>query len=278
MNNNEKKQSLCISIVVYKPNVIQLVKTLESLEIATLFLKERSQIQNIEVVIINNGPPHVDGGTLLSQLIERYGLDIQLIEGHGNVGYGRGHNLAIKKTEHTFYLVLNPDVVMAHDALLKGLQYLNQNESVGLVAPSLIRDQNNKTHLCKRYPDLLTLIIRGLCLENYYDRLKRRINHYEIHDLDLRKIAHDVHIVSGCFMLFKTELLKNLGGFDPQFFLYFEDFDLSIRAKKIMNVVLLSEMKIEHYGGAASKKGIKHVLYFIESAIKFFNVQGWRLI
>jgi GT2 family glycosyltransferase len=78
-------------------------------------------------------------------------------------------------------------------------------------------------------------------------------------------------------MLCKTTELQKEGGFDPRFFLYFEDFDLSLRLGKHGAVVYLPTMRVRHGGGNAAKKGPEHRRYFIRSAVSFFNKHGWKL-
>ncbi len=92
-----------------------------------------------------------------------------------------------------------------------------------------------------------------------------------------KDIIHNPPIVSGCFLLFRTSILKKLGGFDPRYFLYFEDFDLSLRTRKITQIAYVPQVKIIHYGGQVAKKGRRHIIMFIRSSITFFNTHGWKL-
>lgn len=82
-------------------------------------------------------------------------------------------------------------------------------------------------------------------------------------------------LVSGCFIFARTKSLKQIGGFDERFFLYFEDFDLSMRLKR---KDYFPEIQIYHKGGNSSKKGFLHVRLFVISAIRFFMKFGWKLI
>jgi GT2 family glycosyltransferase len=91
-----------------------------------------------------------------------------------------------------------------------------------------------------------------------------------------RDVVWDPPIVSGCFMLFRTALLKGLAGFDPRYFLYFEDYDLSLRAHEHARVVYTPAVRVLHHGGGASRKGSKHIQMFVSSAFKFFNRFGWK--
>ena len=70
--------------------------------------------------------------------------------------------------------------------------------------------------------------------------------------------------------------LKKCNGFDKRYFLYFEDFALSVEMAKLGLIYYLPSMKIIHYGGNASRKGFRHILMFISSAVKFYNCYGWK--
>ena len=86
----------------------------------------------------------------------------------------------------------------------------------------------------------------------------------------------DVPIVSGCFMFFRRDVLDAVGGFSPDYFLYFEDFDLSLRVSKVARIAYVPAVRIVHHGGDAARKGLKHIWMFTRSAVTFFNTHGWR--
>ena len=79
-------------------------------------------------------------------------------------------------------------------------------------------------------------------------------------------------------MLAPTGALLGVGGFNERYFLYFEDFDLSIRLRGEGRLLFEPAMQIVHHGGYAARKGFRHVGYFICSGIRFFNDHGWRWI
>ena len=99
----------------------------------------------------------------------------------------------------------------------------------------------------------------------------------EMRRLIREKKASPVEIVSGCCMLCRTAALQQVHGFDSDFFLYFEDFDLSLRLGKLGDVVYLPSMRVRHGGGNAATKGGNHQRYFLRSALRFFNKNGWKL-
>jgi GT2 family glycosyltransferase len=94
-------------------------------------------------------------------------------------------------------------------------------------------------------------------------------------ELDEKEISEGIPLISGCFMFVRTETLKEVGGFDELYFLYFEDFDLSIRIGKLGKVVYAPRVRIVHHGGNAAGKGFHHLKMFIQSGIRFFNKHGW---
>ena len=72
-------------------------------------------------------------------------------------------------------------------------------------------------------------------------------------------------------MLFRTEVLKKLGGFDPRYFLYFDDYDLILRTRDLARIVYVPSVRILDHGGGAAQKDWTHVKLFMTPACKFFN-------
>jgi hypothetical protein len=79
-------------------------------------------------------------------------------------------------------------------------------------------------------------------------------------------------------MVMRTAALRRVRGFDPAFFMYFEDYDLSVRLASEGTVAYEPAVRIVHHGGEAARKGGRHVLWFIASARRFFSRHGWRLL
>ena len=83
-------------------------------------------------------------------------------------------------------------------------------------------------------------------------------------------------IASGCFLLCRGRALDAVKGFDPGYFLYFEDFDLTLRLSKVTTVAYCPQVRIVHHGGEAASKGLRHIAWFARSARRFFSSHGWR--
>lgn len=205
-------------------------------------------------------------------------FSLRTIQGQGNIGYGAGHNLSIKNFDTDYHLVLNPDVILNHDAIAKALHFMDNNPDVILLSPESRDPSNgNLQFQCKQMPGVFVLALRFINSSMLNRLFAHQLATYEEQDKIIAGKQFDAHIVSGCFMLFRTDALKVLEGFDERYFLYFEDFDLSLRANKIGRVVYFPEVKIQHFGGGAGQKGLKHIKFFLRSAWLFFRRWGWKL-
>ena len=265
---------LNISIVIYTLEDSVLSKTIQSIINSSRNLPSHLCIEKI--YLIDNGNNQKD----LSNLIKKFAYTSLTIEYYStgkNLGYGRAHNIAIEDYNTKYHLILNPDVQISQTSLYKGLKYLENNEEVVAVAPSAVDGENDVQYLAKSYPSLLVLLVRALDLKYLNDLFTQQLEKYELRQVVRNKKTKEVQIISGCFMLCKTSALKKTGGFDSRYFLYFEDFSLSIELQKIGKIMYLPDMEIIHFGGNSSRKGIKHICMFVLSMIKFFNKYGWKM-
>ncbi|MBN8169620.1 glycosyltransferase [Burkholderia multivorans] len=267
---------LSISIVAYRPDVEQLAQTLTSLrQAARRLLAVRPQLQ-VTLFLVDNGGMDVPLPILNS--FSSCGIVWKVIAGHGNVGYGAGHNLAIEHARSGLHLVLNPDIDVASDALVMALTVFEADPELGLLSPWIGDDVGNQQYLCRRFPSVFDLFVRGFLPARTQRLFARRLARYEMRDvINDCDVVQDPPIVSGCFMLFRTDVLKKLNGFDPRYFLYFEDYDLSLRTHEVARVAYVPPVRVIHHGGGASRKGLAHIRMFAASAFKFYNRFGWRL-
>lgn len=120
------------------------------------------------------------------------------------------------------------------------------------------------------------LLLRGFAPGFLRRAFQRRLSNYDMRDVCGAVHTVDVAIASGCFMLVRTSALRAVGGFDSDYFLYFEDFDLSLRLREQGRLVYDPAMRIVHHGGYAASKGRNHLGYFVRSGIRFFHQHGWR--
>lgn len=323
---------IVVSIVVYRPDPDWLDTTLLSLREALIDAHQRGEISRADVLLIDNEAAKKSDASSLSQsrsqsrlrsllststststsastssqnsgfhvaLKKWFGpnqvwLHTGIIAGHGNVGYGQGNNLAIAAyPKADFHLVLNPDVTLSRDAISQALHYLKTHHDCAMVTPIATAEDGTPLHLVKAYPGLFTLLLRGFAPQFVRNLFAERLNAYDRAEVAFDAPITDAKIASGCFMLMRRAAIDLTGGFDPNFFLYFEDFDLSYRISQIGQLSRLDgelnqqnqyteihrvpNCRIVHAGGQASRKGWRHIALFTRSAVRFFVKHGWRM-
>jgi|TARA_B110000902_G_scaffold262173_1_gene338471 GT2 family glycosyltransferase len=203
-------------------------------------------------------------------------LSIHIIKASKNLGFGGGNNLVLDRLDSEFHLVVNPDVMLEQDALCRAIEYLKNNNDVGMVSPRIIDAGFEFAHVIKAYPDCVTLLLRYAEIPMLTKWFAARLGRYACANLtgDSNK---DVQLAGGCFLLMRTYLFEKLNGFDDFFFVYFEDFDFSIRISQYAKIAYVPAVRITHMGGHAGRKTLKHHLLFAVSALKFFYRHGWKL-
>ncbi|WP_247996571.1 glycosyltransferase family 2 protein [Brucella tritici] len=265
----KKQLLLTISIVTFNPDFDDLRKTLSSLKIALNELPPSAS----SITIVDNSPCNEVASFLLHSYPE---LPIRLIQGHGNIGFGRAHNLAIQHMGE-FHLILNPDIQLDPNALINALVFMKANASCGLLTPYATWPNGQRQYLCKSYPAVFDLLLRGFAPRIVRSLFSARLARYELQAETQNTVYWNPPIVSGCFMFFRSIVIKKTGAFSDEFFLYFEDFDLSLRTREFANLAYVPAVRVVHAGGNASKKGYWHVKVFIQSAITFYRTHGFKI-
>jgi GT2 family glycosyltransferase len=274
--------SLSVSIVCYSPDFPLLEQVFGQLCDSIDHAKQQGCLGQAELWLVDNGPGANYVGKLRALLASEgiakvfYRAAVQT--GQGNVGYGVGHNMVISRSESQYHLVLNPDVLVAKDCLTEALLFLIAHPEVGLLTPAVINGEGSRQYLCKRYPSVLDLFLRGFAPSFLWKLFQKRLDHYEMRDVIGDEVVWDVPIVSGCFMLFRRSVLRQLGGFSSAYFLYFEDFDISLRTARVARIAYVPKVRITHFGGRAAHKGWRHIGLFLSSLATFYKQHGWRWV
>ena len=282
MNVSSKPQiHLSASVVLHNSPLALLNSAMQSLHRSAQAAFQANCLARVTVYLIDNSSQE-QYRTQLTQEITGWPqsefFDIQYLPLASNRGFGAGHNEVLQRLASDFHLVLNPDVELQDDTLRIGLSLLLENEDIALASPRVFGGAGEQEFLCKRYPSVLVLLLRGFAPRFLRRLFRQQLAAYEMRDLCQDEGQVHVAIASGCFMLVRTPDLRAISGFNEDFFLYFEDFDLSLRLGKVGRLVFDPDMRIIHHGGYAANKGRLHLRYFITSGMMFFNRHGWRWI
>lgn len=238
---------------------------------------------SVRVIMIDNS----HGGERLyfeklQTLVSKSSLTIDLQKSSSNLGFGRANNLAFdiahkKNRLFDYILVLNPDAFLCLESLNHAFEKMSKHPEIGVLLPRFKSESGENLYLAKRYPNLLVLLLRGFAPVWLKKIFQKSIDSYDLKDQPSDQPHFEAVVGSGACFLMRKKIWKELGGFDSQFFLYFEDFDLIYRARKITKVFYEPSVEVVHIGGHTSKKGRVHIKYFIKSAAQFFRKHGLRV-
>ncbi len=270
------KDTLSVSMVVYGHSYSDIYLVLDSFYRSCI----NAGIFYPKVTIIDN-KGNFDFNSLLTCFNNEYSYmvdNLDYISSPHNPGYSASNNLVIMNSTSKYHLVINPDVIMGTASLGHAITRLENEPDCILVTPKIFNENDELISGIKKLPSFFTLLLRFLNNKLLNNVFRRRLENYEYRDRLSSNVGFKVQIASGCCMLCRTSDLTEVGGFDETFFLYFEDFDLSIRIRSRGYIIYDPLFEIKHFGGNTGRKGIRHIIYFLSSMIKFMYKYGFRIV
>jgi hypothetical protein len=194
-----------------------------------------------------------------------------------NVGYGRGHNWAIFSAEPSrYHLVLNPDIRIMPGTIRSLVQFMEGHPDAGMVCPRVLNEDGSDQYLNKRYPSVMDFFLRRFMPPALKPLFRKRLERYEMRDVGYDDVC-DVEVMTGAFMLCRTDILKKLAGFDPRYFLYFEDYDLSRKFQEHgFRTLYYPKSAVIHFWTRGSHRHIRMTMIFIVNMCRYFRKWGWK--
>lgn len=206
---------LTISLVLYKPDMEGEVNPL---------LKELNRIQGLEHIYIRDNS------------VEE------------NIGYGAGHNIALRDTHAKYHIVMNSDILLHAEDIERMLRYMEEHDDVVAMMPHVVSPDGSYQGLCRTLP-------------SPWDLIQRRFLHQPsknvIPEECIPAEGLNIPYLSGCFMLLRSTSVREVGYFDERFFMYPEDIDLSRRLHAIGKTLYWPGVTIIHNHAQASYKSLK---------------------
>lgn len=253
---------LSASIVLYNTKIDELKRVIDSY---FTYLGEK------QLFLVDNSP-----SDSLKEIVKIYpNNDIYYIFNNENMGYGKAHNIAIKKSIEQnlpYHIILNPDIIIEKNTLEKLTNYMEQHPEVGNIMPKIIYPDGELQYLCKLLPSPIDLIFRRFIpIKNWKEAINKR---YELHSFGYDQIMN-IPNLSGCFMFLRTEALKQVGLFDENIFMYLEDIDLNRRIHSKYKTIYYPDATVIHEHQKESYKSKRLLKAHIQSAIYYFNKYGW---
>lgn len=191
-----------------------------------------------EVVVVNNGG-HVP---VLDDIVGR----ATIIDAGSNLGYGLGNNLGAKSHDGEWLLIVNPDVVFRHGAVTAMLEAAERFPHAGVFGPKILTPEGDIYPSARRFPRLISGTGHALLGEMWSANPWTKA-YLESSGTDT---THPVDWLSGSCLLIRTAAFRDVGGFDPEFFMFFEDtmFGEAIKAAGWVSVFVHNAVAIHDQG------------------------------
>lgn len=195
----------------------------------------------LEAVVVDNGSTDATQDILAREA--RWAR--VLLTGHNN-GFGRGCNIGFAHVTSAYTIFINPDAVVEPEALQTMLRFMEEHPRVGIVGPAIIEGEHGaqgQIQVTGERPTPAAVLRSAL-------PWSRRLG--LMHPILPGAQAQRTGWVCGAVFMIRTELMRKLHGFDPRFFLYWEETDVCQRAEDAGFETWALGLAVAHHVGGAS--------------------------
>lgn len=219
-----------------------------------------------EVIVVDND----EVKTVERKLLTKY-KKLIYVPSQWNLGYSAGINLGFTYALGDRVFVLNTDILLERNCLSVLNDFLDKNKKVAIVSPKLL-NENNRQYTQTGSANLGP--IQGIFSLSFLNRLFPMsvvLRKYWLKDENFASPV-SLGVVPGAAMLIRSAVYKKVGGFDPNFFLYFEESDLCKRVREAgWKIFIIPQAKVVHLWGASTPKSPKIKKIFAQSRFYYFK-------
>jgi len=255
-----------LSIVIVSWNVEKLLaKCLASI------LKHQKNLE-LEIIVVDNASTD----NTLKILRENF-PGVAVIANSENLGFAAANNQGILKAKADFILILNPDTEIINGALQKIIDLMKQNDQIGIAGAKHLNPDWTIQPSVRRFPGFWPIFFILTKIAKIFPNLSPVYN-YLAKDFNYQ-ISQPADQVAGSCLMIRRKTIDEIGMFDENFFIWFEEVDLCKRAKAAgWQVWYTAEAEIIHHGGQSFKQQLtfKKQLQFFKSAWYYFKKHGFR--
>lgn len=253
----KKKKQINLSIIIVSFNTKEITK--KALDSINRSLKN-SKIK-YEIIVVDNNS-HDGSKKMLEDYAENKQNHTIYIQTNANLGFGKGNNLGVKKSNGKYILLINSDTIVLNRAIEKLFYFYKENEKkVHFLGPKLL-NKDLTPQPSAAYFFSLPVVFAALFLKGDYWGLTR---------FSPNKFCQ-VDWLSGACILTKKTYYNILNGFDEKIFMYMEEVDLLYRAKKLgLKTYFYPNAQIIHLGSASSAGKTFPILQVYKGFIFFYK-------
>lgn len=220
-----------------------------------------------EVFVVDNAS--VDGSV---SMVKRNFPQVNLIASRKNLGFSGGNNLALKRANGRYVLLLNPDAIVACDTLANMIEFMDENPDVGASGCKILNpDGTFQLNSRRSIPTIKISLAKLLRLDKLFPNSKK-FARYNMTYFDPDE-SRDVEALMGAFFMVRREALEDVGLLDDTFFMYGEDLDWSYRFTKAGWKIWYYPKTtiVHHYRKSSSQKPLQTAYVFHTAMAIFYN-------
>jgi GT2 family glycosyltransferase len=250
-----------VSIIIVNYNTVKyLINAIDS-------IFEKTRDIDFEIIVVDNNSS--DNSKYILQ--ERYGNKITYLALPENIGFGRANNAAAEIAKGRNLFLLNPDTVLINNAIKILSDYFDCHEQVAVCGGNLYDENYRPIHSFRR------------TLSPIFDELNKllfcfpdKIFYGENNVFNHTKKPLEVAYITGADMMVRKKLFDSQGGFDTEFFMYFEESELSYRLHKLKyKIVSIPDAHIIHLEGKSFSSNLDRTKRILTSRRLFlFKTQN----
>ena len=250
-----------VSVVIVNWNTRDMVLRL----LASLSRPNEGSTHELELIVVDN-----DSGDGSVEAVRRDFPAVKVVAQEENRGFAGGVNPGVKVATQPLVLLLNTDAHTSRDSIEEAAQYMARFTEVGILGPRILSPEHSPQPSAWRDPSLKWMALSAVGLS------KLKLFNFERYHEEPFTEATQVDCVSGCAMMIRRDLLEELGGFDEDYFMYFEETDFCVRARrsgKRVHHAPVGEFLHEE-GGTSKSVRLRTFLDFRRSQILFHRKHG----
>ncbi len=219
-------------------------------------IREKVSGVDYEIIVANNGQKNNLEASLLSE--------IKCVNTGKNIGFGAGCNAGAKIARGDILCFLNPDTEMILNNISGLLNQFNKDDKLAIIGPRLVVEMSDSGVSTQWWCAGKEVTILSTILNNLGYKRDKKI--WE------SQVPIECAWVSGAAMFVKRDIFQKLGGFDENFFMYFEDIDLCKRARLAgYKVLYFPDFQIKHFGGKSFLDKKTQKRYYRKSQRRYFR-------
>ena len=250
-----------VSVVIVNWNTRDMVLRL----LASLSTPSADSAHELELIVVDN-----DSSDDSVEAVRLEFPNVKLVAQSENRGFAGGVNPGVRVATQPLVLLLNTDAHTSRASIEAVAQYMADHPEVGIVGPQILTPEHRPQSSAWRDPSLTWMALRALGLSNL-----NALNFERYHEKPFDEAA-EVDCVSGCAMMIRRDLMDELGGFDEDYFMYFEETDFCLRARRLGQRVHHAPVGefVHEEGGTSKSVRLRTFLDFQRSQILFHRKHG----